>query len=106
MRARLYPHHALPDAHVRGLDQLNDRTGGDAYNLGTGAGVSICAVLEAVERVAGRPVSHSKGARCPGDPAELVSDPAKAMEKHGLTPPSSDLDTIDATAWAWHCRNG
>ena len=40
----------------------------------------------------------------PGDPAELVSDPGKAMRELGWTPAMSDLDTIVATAWAWHNR--
>lgn len=96
----------LADAHVRALDRLSDRTGVEAYNLGTGRGESIRAVLEAVEGVAGRPVPHSIGARRPGDPAELVSDPAKALEQLGWTPRSSELETIVGTAWAWHCRNG
>ena len=95
----------LADAHVRALEQLDHRDGAEAFNLGTGQGASVRQVLDAVERVAGKPVPHSIGPRRAGDPAELVSDPAKAMRELGWTPAMSDLDTIVATAWGWHRRN-
>lgn len=95
----------LADAHVRALEQLDSRDGADAFNLGTGRGASVREVLDAVERVAGKPIPHSVGPRRAGDPAELVSDPAKAMRELVWTPVLSDLDTIVATAWAWHRRN-
>lgn len=94
----------LADAHVRALEWLNSTSGAHAFNLGTGQGASVRQVLDAVERVAGKPVPHTIGPRRAGDPAELVSDPAKAMRELGWTPAMSDLDTIVATAWAWHMR--
>ena len=96
----------LADAHVRALEQLDRREGADAFNLGTGKGASVRQVLEAVAQVAGKPVPHSIGPRRAGDPAELVSDPAKALRELGWAPAMSDLDTIVATAWAWHNRAG
>jgi UDP-arabinose 4-epimerase len=94
----------LAAAHVLALDRLAGREGFDAFNLGTGKGASIREVLQAVERVAGRAVPHSVGPRRPGDPAVLVSDPGKANRELNWSPRSSDLDTIVATAWAWHRR--
>ncbi|MEO8142068.1 MAG: NAD-dependent epimerase/dehydratase family protein, partial [Sphingomicrobium sp.] len=96
----------LADAHVRALEQLDHRDGADAFNLGTGKGASVRQALDAVEHVAGKPVPHSIGPRRAGDPAELVSDPAKAKRDLGWTPAMSDLDTIVATAWGWHRRTG
>ena len=102
---RDYVHVAdLANAHVGALEQLNHRDGADAFNLGTGQGVSVREVLDAVGRAAGKPVPHSIGPRRAGDPAELVSDPGKAMRELGWTPSMSDLETIVATAWAWHNR--
>ena len=94
----------LADAHLKALDRLDRRDGADAFNLGTGHGISVRNVLDAVGRAAGKPVPHSIGPRRAGDPAELVSDPAKANRELGWTPAMSDLDTIVATAWAWHNR--
>ena len=94
----------LADAHVRALDWLSTTKGAHAFNLGTGNGASVRQILDAVERVAGKPVPHSIGPRRAGDPAELVSDPGKANDVLGWTPQMSDLDTIVKTAWAWHTR--
>lgn len=95
----------LADAHVRALNELTDREGSDAFNLGTGQGASVRQVLDAVGRAGGKLVPHRIGPRRAGDPAELVSDPTKAMQVLGWSPRLSDLDTIVATAWAWHRRN-
>ena len=95
----------LADAHVRALIWLESTSGAHAFNLGTGQGASVRQMLDAVERIAGKAVPHTIGPRRVGDPAELVSDPAKAMRELGWTPELSDLDTIVATAWAWHRRN-
>jgi len=95
----------LAEAHVFALQQLEKFEGVDAFNLGTGTGSSIREVLEAVGRIAGSLVPHSIGGRRPGDPAVLVSDPAKAKRVLGWSPRLSDLDTIVSTAWAWHRRD-
>ena len=94
----------LANAHVQALEQLDHRDGAEVFNLGTGHGVSVCEVLDAVGRAAGKPVPHSIGPRRAGDPAELVSDPTKANRDLGWKPAMSDLDTIVDTAWAWHNR--
>lgn len=95
----------LAEAHVLALRRLSQSEGVDAFNLGTGRGASIREVLDAVGRVTGRSVPHSIGARRPGDPAVLVSDPERAMRELGWCPRLSDLHTIVSTAWAWHQRD-
>ena len=96
----------LADAHVRALADLG--AGGDsgALNLGTGRGHSVREVVAAVERVAGRMVPRREVARRPGDPPELVADPALANSRLGWRPMHSDIDTIVRTALAWETRNG
>jgi len=96
----------LADAHVRALGHL--AAGGDsaALNLGTGQGCSVREVIAAVARIAGRAVPRREVARRPGDPPELVADPALARFVLGWQPRRSDLDTIIATALAWERRSG
>jgi UDP-arabinose 4-epimerase len=94
----------LADAHVLALERLSTSDGAEAFNLGTGRGASVRQVLEAVATASGQPVPHSIGQRRAGDPAELVSDPARAMQHLSWTPKFSSLETIVATAWAWHNR--
>src|SRR5712691_1350607 len=94
----------LADAHVRALGHL--AAGGDSavLNLGTGRGHSVREVIAAVERIGGRKVPQREVARRPGDPSELVADPALALSQLGWLPRHSDLDTIIATALAWETR--
>jgi UDP-arabinose 4-epimerase len=92
----------LADAHVLALQALERGGKSAAYNLGTGRGVSVREVVEAVERVTGLAVPHSIGPRRPGDPASLISQALRAASELGWQPQLSDLDTIVATAWAWH----
>jgi UDP-arabinose 4-epimerase len=94
----------LADAHVRALDYLAQGGATRAFNLGTGSGASVREILDTVERVTGRPVPHRTGPRRAGDPPVLVADPSRARAELGWEPRHSDLDTIVATAWAWHQR--
>jgi len=95
----------LADAHVRAIAYL--QKGGDsiALNLGTGHGYTVREVIEAAERVTGRPVPRREVARRAGDPPALVADARRAREVLGWQPTMSDLDTIIGTAWAWHTRD-
>jgi UDP-arabinose 4-epimerase len=96
----------LGDAHVRALGYLGAAGESGAMNLGTGHGCSVREVIAAVERIAGRPVPFREAARRPGDPPELVADPALARLRLGWQPRSSDLDTIIRTALDWERRAG
>ena len=94
----------LADAHVRALDRLAGGGATRVYNLGTGAGVSVREILDAIEKVTGKAVPHRPGERRPGDPPVLVSDPSRARAELGWELRMSDIETIIATAWAWHQR--
>jgi UDP-arabinose 4-epimerase len=92
----------LAEAHVAALEALLGGADSNAYNLGTGHGFTVRQVLDAIARVTGRPVPHSVGPRRAGDPAALVADPSAANRDLGWRPAMSDLESIVATAWAWH----
>ena len=96
----------LAEAHLRALRHLAAGGGSAALNLGTGRGHSVREVIAAVERIASRKVPQIEAARRPGDPPELVADPALARSRLGWQPRHSDLDTIVRTALAWLSRPG
>jgi len=91
----------LVAAHTAALNYL--RAGGASLvaNCGYGHGFSVREVLGAVERVAGHPFEVRHGPRRPGDPASVVSDPARIKAVLGWTPQLDDLDQIVAHAYAW-----
>ena len=92
----------LAAAHVQALDYLERGGASIALNLATGRGHSVREVIAAAERIAGRRIPQREVARRPGDPPCLVADATLANRTLGWTPRVSDLDTIIATAWAWH----
>jgi UDP-glucose-4-epimerase GalE len=92
----------LADAHVLALHALERGATGAVYNLGTGQPVSVRQVLQAVERVGGRPVPWEPAGRRPGDPAVLFAASDRAREELGWRPQLQGLDRIVETAWAWH----
>ena len=93
----------LAGAHLKALDHLNAGKESFAVNVGTGTGYSVKEVLASVEKATGKPVPHKIGPRRPGDPPELVANPAKAQALLQWKAKYS-LDDIVATAWNWTQR--
>lgn len=92
----------LAEAHVAGLRYLLGGGRSLACNLGTGRGHSVRDVVNAVERVSGRPLPISEAPRRPGDPPALIAAPQLAFEALQWRPRLSELHNIVATAWKWH----
>jgi UDP-glucose 4-epimerase len=57
-------------------------------------------VIDAVGRVAGRPVAAQVGPRRAGDPPQLVAAPAKARQGLGFST-TMGLDAIVESAFRW-----
>jgi UDP-arabinose 4-epimerase len=94
----------LADAHVGALREL--LRGGDsaALNIGTGRGWSVRELVAIARKVTGRDIAVRVGPRRPGDPPELVSDPALARARLGWTPRHADAAEQIAHAWSWRQR--
>ena len=90
----------LAEAHVLALKQLEVRDACERYNLGTGEGASVKEVIATIEDVTGSKVPRSMGPRRPGDPPELVADPARAQSALGWKARRSLRDIV-RTAWQW-----
>ena len=91
----------LADAHLLALEAL-EHQGRLIYNIGNGQGFTVREVIDAVERVTGRPIAVVEEPRRPGDPAVLVASADKIKRELGWSPRFAELDTIVASAWAWH----
>lgn len=91
----------LAKAHAMALDHL--MAGGEsvACNLGTGVGMSVKEIIDAVEEVTGQKVPVEYGARREGDPARLVADPALAKAVLGWEAEKKDVREMVESAWAW-----
>lgn len=92
----------LSRAHIAVFDRLAQPGQQLFYNLGTGTPTSNRAVIRAVETVVGKPVKVLESPRRPGDPAALYADSEKARRELGWSVKYPDIQSIVATAWAWH----
>lgn len=92
----------LAHAHILAADRIAASNTNLQLNLGSGEKCTVLDVLKAVERVTGRPVPVTVAPRRPGDAVALYADTAKVFREIGWTPRLSDIDTIVATAWAFH----
>jgi len=91
----------LAEAHVRALEAL-DSHAALTLNLGTGNGVSVRQIVDAVRGATDRPVPVEEGPRRPGgaDAAVVYADPSRAAELLGWRA-TRTLDEMIASAWAW-----
>lgn len=92
----------LVDAHVLGLNWLEQDKGSRVFNLGTGSGFSVRQVIDQSRGVTNREVPYTIGPRRAGDCTKLVSGSVRAEQELGWTPARSDLKNMIADAWRWH----
>ncbi|HOG49020.1 MAG TPA: UDP-glucose 4-epimerase GalE [Lentisphaeria bacterium] len=91
----------LAQAHLLALESDLSRT----FNLGSGHGHSVKAVIAAVKAVTNRQFNVITAPRRPGDPARLVSDSTDARSILGWKPAFDDIHTMVETAWKWRQRH-
>ena len=92
----------LAQAHILALDYLLQGGESNVFNLGNGVGFTVMEVIDVARKVTGHAIPAEICPRRAGDPAQLVASSEKARTVLGWKPQYADLETIVATAWAWH----
>jgi UDP-glucose 4-epimerase len=93
-------------AHVKGISYLKSRKENslfDAFNLGTGVGVSVLELVRKFTEVTGVSLNYSIGPRRPGDVEKVYADPSKinkAFDWHTRY----DLGQSLLHAWQWEIK--
>jgi UDP-glucose 4-epimerase len=93
----------VADAHVKSLEFLQQQPTGnyfDAFNLGTGEGVSVLQLVDAFQKSTGVKLNYEIGPRRPGDVVKVYADPSKIMTKMGWKPKFT-LEEGLKHAWGW-----
>ena len=91
----------LADAHLHALDYLRSGGASTTLNCGYGHGYSVREVLDAVQRVDGKPLDIQECERREGDPPALVAACDRIRKVFGWRPRYDDLDMIVATSLDW-----
>lgn len=91
----------LAAAHVDALGYLESGGTTITLNCGYGHGYSVREILEAVGRVASRPLNLIETDRRPGDPPLLIAKADRIKEALGWSPRYDDLTVIVQTSMDW-----
>ncbi|ADE15458.1 UDP-glucose 4-epimerase [Nitrosococcus halophilus Nc 4] len=94
----------LAKAHILALDYLKQGNQSTILNCGYGHGYSVREVLDAVQRVHGRPLKVVKCARRPGDPPRLIAAAEQIRGVLGWQPQYDNLDFIVKTSLDWEYK--
>jgi UDP-glucose 4-epimerase len=93
----------LARAHVVAMNRMLDNQSGKAleyFNLGTGNGLSVLALINAFEKATGVKVPHKIVGRREGDIEQIWANPLYANEVLGWTAVEDIEDTL-RSAWKW-----
>jgi UDP-glucose 4-epimerase len=94
----------LAVGHMRSLEKLMVTSGVEAYNLGTGRGVSVFEIVHAFEAVTGIKIPYKVIERRKGDIPICYADPLKAKLSLGWTA-EKGIEEMCADAWRWQSNN-
>lgn len=93
----------LAVAHVLAMEYLEKLPGEnlyDAFNLGTGKGVSVLELVNQFQEVTGVKLNYTIGARRPGDVEKVYADPAKVNAALKWQARFTSADALKH-AWEW-----
>ena len=86
-------------AHRLALEKLDEYQG--FINLGTGIPTSVYQIIQAAEKVSGKPCPTSIAPRRDGDPSELYANNKLAQDILEWQPKYTNIEDIIRTAWNW-----
>ena len=89
----------LAKGHLKALEYTQDHTGAEAFNLGTGVGVSVLELVHAFEAANGITVPYVIGPRRDGDLADCWADAQKAEKVLGW---KAEKNIVDMCRDSWH----
>jgi len=88
---------------IKYLQEGNNSSGCEVFNLGTGNGVTVLEAIKAFEKVSGVQLNYEIGPRRPGDIMAIYANNDKARTRLGWNPRYS-LDDMMSTAWKWELK--
>jgi UDP-glucose 4-epimerase len=94
----------LADGHVAALRYLENFSGVEAVNLGTGRGSSVMEIVREMEKAIGEPIPTEIRPRRPGDVAAMWADVSKSKRLLGWEAKKT-LAQMCEDSWHWASKN-
>jgi UDP-glucose 4-epimerase len=92
----------LAKGHVAAIN--HSAPGIEAYNLGTGRGVSVLELIHAFIKAVGKDIPYQITGRRPGDISSCYADPTKANQKLNWMAQKT-IDEACQDSWRWQSQN-
>lgn len=94
----------LAKGHVAALEHVGKPEAYNIYNLGSGTGASVLAMVKLFEKASGKAIPYEVVPRRPGDIASCFADASKANRELGW---KTELSLEDACrdTWNWQSKN-
>ena len=90
--------------HVKALKKIEDKSGLNIYNLGTGVGYSVLDIVKNFEEAAGKEIPYVIKERRAGDIATCYADPTKAEKELGWKA-QYGIKEMCEDSWRWQSNN-
>ena len=94
----------LAQAHIDGLNYLNNGGSSEIFNVGYGKGYSVKEVLSATKKITNVDFTTDIAPRREGDASKLISEATEIKQKTGWSPQNDNLELIIETAAKWEKR--
>ena len=94
----------LAKGHVAAMDYMENYTGTEVINLGTGTGYSVLDMVRAFEKATGIRIPYEIAPRRAGDVARVYADPEKSHRLLGWRAEKS-LEDMCRDTWNWQSKN-
>lgn len=94
----------LAVGHVKAVKWVQNNTGCEEINLGTGNGTSVLQLKCAFEKASGIEIPYVIDPRRPGDPDEVYADASKALSMLGWKA-ERGVDEMCEDTWRWQSGN-
>lgn len=91
----------LVNAHLKGLEYLDQNTGSHIFNLGTGKGTTVLEIIKAFEKVTGEQLEYETAPRREGDVVFSTCDATEAQNKLGWKPERT-IEQMIESMWKWY----
>ena len=95
----------LVDAHIKGIEYLEKGGVSKILNCGYGSGYSVIEVLDALEKIIGKPLKRNITERRLGDPPIVIADNTKILKTLNWVPHYNNIEKIVSDALVWEEKN-
>ncbi|MCK5779434.1 MAG: UDP-glucose 4-epimerase GalE [Psychrilyobacter sp.] len=94
----------LAKGHIKALEKFENETGVEAFNLGTGDGISVLDLVNAFKGINNVDIPYELVSRRAGDVATCYADSSKALKELNWKTEKS-LEDMCRDSWKWQSNN-